>query len=400
MSQLVLVANARMPSQRAQSLQVAQVAAAFARAGTRTTLMHALRRDTPRVQDVEALWDYYAVPRGKRPELRGVACLDWIDAVPRKLQYVPARLQELTFARNAARVLLRERSEDLVLSRELEVARSLVRRGRSGVFLEVHRVPAGKLRRSWLVEAAAGAAGLIAISGGVRDDLIELGVAGTSICVEHDGYEASRFEELPNRLEARRALGLDQERSLIVYTGGLLAWKGVDLLVEAARSLPEAQVVIAGGMDADVASLRRVAAGADNVRFDGFQAPERVALYLAAADVGVVPNRSQPAISSRYTSPLKIFEAMAVGLPLVVSDLLSMRDVLQEGEAEFVVADEAAALAAGLRRVLADSELRANYAAKMKARAPGATWDARAERLLEWMRARTTRVAPATAQSK
>ena len=108
---------------------------------------------------------------------------------------------------------------------------------------------------------------------------------------------------------------------LVVYTGGLLAWKGVEILVQAARLMPEVRFVIVGGMDADVKRIRAQAQDLANVDVLGFQAPSRVPLYLAAADLGVVPNRSQPAISSRYTSPLKIFEAMALGLPLVVSDL-------------------------------------------------------------------------------
>ena len=67
------------------------------------------------------------------------------------------------------------------------------------------------------------------------------------------------------------------------------------------------------------------------MRIDGFRPAGDVPLYLAAADVGVVPNRAAPRISSHYTSPLKVFEALASGLPLVVSDLPSLRDVLDEG---------------------------------------------------------------------
>jgi glycosyltransferase involved in cell wall biosynthesis len=177
---------------------------------------------------------------------------------------------------------------------------------------------------------------------------------------------------------------------VVVYTGGLLAWKGVDLLVSAARQLPEVRFVIAGGMDADVAVLKQQAADLRNVRFEGFQPPERVATYLAAADLGVVPNRSKPAISSRYTSPLKIFEAMAVGLPLVVSDLPSMRDVLSADEAEFVAPDDALALSAGLRSLLGDAARRRELSEKLRSRAPEATWDARARRILDWMATRVS----------
>lgn len=387
-SGLVLVANARLPSQRAQSLQVAQVAGAFARAGVATTLLHARRRDTPAVTNSEELWDYYALPAGARPSVRAAACIDAIDLVPRSLQYLPARLQELSFARRAAAIVRREFEGSLVLARELECARRLVQKGRRGVFLEIHRVPGGRTRRRWLLEAAAGCAGVVAISGGVREDLVELGVAPDGILVEHDGFEASRFENLPAKTAARAALELPASAQLVVYTGGLLAWKGVDILVDAARELADVQFVIAGGMDADVKSLAERARGLENVRFDGFQPPERVALYLAAGDVGVVPNRSRPAISARYTSPLKVFEAMAAGLPLVVSDLPSLRDVLGDDEALFVPPDDSSALAGGLRRLLNDAKMSESMTAALSKRAGEHSWDARAARLLAWMRPR------------
>jgi glycosyltransferase involved in cell wall biosynthesis len=362
-----------------------QAAASFARAGARTTLLHARRARVPALPAGSDLFAHYAVPEGPRPELVAAPCVDLIDRLPRRLQYLPARLQELSFARSAARWIGRERPGAAVLARELECARHLVRAGRRGVFLEVHRVPGGAARRAWLREAAAGAAGVLAISGGVRADLAELGVAADKLRVEHDAVDAQRFADLPARDEARRQLGLAPDRPLVVYTGGLMDWKGVDVLVDAARELPEASFAIAGGMEQDVARLRARAQGLANVRVDGFVPPARVALYLAAADVGVVPNRSEPAIAARYTSPLKVFEAMAAGLPLVVSDLPALRDVLGDDEAVFVPPDLPGPLAAALRALLADPARRARLGAALAARAPEAGWDARARRILDWM---------------
>ena len=383
--ELLLVANARMPSQRAQSVQVAQVAAAFARAGVPTTLLHARRFPTPELPAGQDLFDYYAVGAGPRPAVEALPCIDWIDRVPTRLQFVPARMQELSFARAAAQRARRARPEAVVVSREAETARALVRGGHARTFLEVHRVPGGKTRRRWLLEAAAGARGVIAISGGVAEDLIELGVAAESVRVEHDGMEGARLVERPERAAARAELGLADDAFVVVYTGGLLAWKGVEVLVDAARLLPEVVFVIAGGMDADVARLRAYAGELGNVRFDGFQPPARVPHYLAAGDAGVVPNRATPAISARYTSPLKVFESMAAGLPLVASDLPSLRDVLtHEEDALLVPAENARALADGLARLRDEPALAQRLAERSLERAPAHTWDARAGRLLDW----------------
>ncbi|MBI1379692.1 MAG: glycosyltransferase [Planctomycetaceae bacterium] len=389
---LVLVANARLPSQRAQSLQVVQTSAAFARMAPRVAveLWHARRHPTPSLPPGVDLFDYYGAAPGPRPRVRALPCFDWIDRVPTSLQFVPARLQEWTFSREAARAAAS--SGGVVYSRELEAARYLARRMgparnfRGRVYWEVHRVPEGNVRRRWLAETLPALDGLIAISGGVAEDLRALGVPPERLVVEHDGFEAARFAALPSRAEARRRLGIHADQPLVVYTGSLLTWKGVDLLVDAMASLPHAQLLVAGGPDGEAKQLERRAAGLANVRIDGFVEPTRVAEYLAAADVGVVPNRSQPAISARYTSPLKVFEAMAAGLPLVASDLPSLRELLRHGEDAWLVApDDSAALAAGLRRLLDDGDLRRALSQKGLARSVEHTWDARAQRLLRWM---------------
>jgi len=390
---LCLVANTRLPSQRAQGLQVVHQAAAFARAGRRTLLVHALRHGGRRADASEVLAHYGVVGRvagsGLPLALEAIPCVDWIERVPRALQYLPARIQEQTFARNAARWIRDHEPQALVLAREIECGLLLVRGG-ARVALEVHRVPGGRARRRWLVEAARGAVGVIAISGGVAADLAELGIE--RVVVAHDAYDAERFACLPGREQARVELGLAPAARIVVYTGGLLAWKGADVLVDAARLLPGVQFLVAGGMDQDVAQLRQRAQGVSNVRIDGFQAPARVPLYLAAADIGVVPNRSEPAISARYTSPLKVFEAFAAGLPLVASDLPSLRELLEDGrDAVLVAPDDPAALARGIERLLSDDALRAAIRARYRERARGATFDARAARILAHLEARSAR---------
>ncbi len=382
---VVVVANTRLPSRRAQALQVVQTSAAFARAGREVLVLHAKRRRLEPLPPGVDLWDWYAVAPGPRPRVEAVRCVDWIELVPPAFQYWPARLQERSFARNAARAAAKHDASAWIWSREVEAALPLLRAGRRRVALEIHRVPEGRLRRRELAECARRGAAIVAISGGVRSDLVELGIQPERVLVEHDGFEPARFSALPSKQLARARLGLPTDAHVVVYAGGLLPWKGVDVLVDAARLLPGILFVVAGGMEEDLRRLRAQATGLANVRFDGFVAPEAVASYLAAADVGVAPNRSRPAISARHTSPLKVFEAMACGLPLVVSDLPSLRDALDESVAVFAAPDDARTLAAALEGLLSDdARLRAMRLAGPR-KAARHSWDARAARILAWL---------------
>ncbi|MEE2938813.1 MAG: glycosyltransferase family 4 protein, partial [Planctomycetota bacterium] len=380
-----LVANARMPSQRAQSVQLAQAARGYHRAGARVTLLHARRRDTPGGRPAAEVLGALLSSGADLDcaSLVAIPCVDWIDLVPRGLQFGPARAQEWSCGRGAARWVERKPPGALESARDVEVAHRL--RGREGVAWEVHRVPGGRLRRRWAAEALAAGVRPIAISSGVAEDLAHPELGARDVPVEHDAVDEHHAPALPDRSEARRRLGLDPEQPVVLYAGGLLRWKGVDVLVDAARDprLSGALVLVVGGMDRDAAALRARAAGTSNVRVDGFRPAGDIPLYLAAADVGVAPNRATPRISSHHTAPLKVFEALASGLPLVVSDLPSLRDVLDEETATFVEAEDAAALAGGIAALLGDPSLRARRATAGRQRVERATWTARARRVLD-----------------
>lgn len=387
---LDLIANARIPSQRAQSVQVLHVAAAFAARIPRVRLLHARRFPQPQLPAGRELFEYYGVEDGPRPHVEALPCIDWIDRVPLRLQYLPARVQELSFARSAARAVRAQGSDAWVYSREVETARHLLRRGTRSVFVEVHRVPGGALRRRWLRDVCARATGLVAISSGVAEDLRALGAARERVTVEHDGVALERFADGPPQAQARGELGLAENAPTAVYAGSLLPWKGVDVLLGAAQRLPATRFLVVGGTPGEVERLRASGSVPANVTLLGFRPPEQVRRFLAAADVAVVPNRSTPVISARYTSPLKIFEAMAAGTPVVASDLPSIQDILAHGRTGWLVPpDDPDALARGLATVLSDAHLRIGLMTQARKQVTQHAWSSRARRLVEWMAERS-----------
>lgn len=170
---------------------------------------------------------------------------------------------------------------------------------------------------------------------------------------------------------------------VIGYAGHLYPWKGVDVLIRALAALPDAQGLIIGGHPAEadrgrVESLAATLNVAARVSFAGHIPPADVAGQLADATVLVLPNTAS-AISARYTSPLKLFEYLALGKPIVASDLPAIREVLTDGVSALLVPPgDAAALAAAIGRLIADPLLAQRLAAAAWALAPRFTWDSRA----------------------
>lgn len=171
----------------------------------------------------------------------------------------------------------------------------------------------------------------------------------------------------------------------VAYAGHLYPWKGVDTLVRALALTSGVAATIVGGHPAEpdlgrVRALVESLSLRDRVTFTGLVAPAEVAAHLRSAHALALPN-SATTISSRYTSPLKLFEYLAAGRPLVASDLQAFREVLTEEEAVLVPPDDPRALAASLARLRDDGEARARMGAAAFARAAGYTWAARAARL-------------------
>jgi len=170
------------------------------------------------------------------------------------------------------------------------------------------------------------------------------------------------------------------------YAGHLYAWKGVDVLLQAIAQVAEVKGLIVGGHSAepDLARVKRLADDlriTDRVTFTGLVAPSAVPAHLASATMLVLPNPAS-AISTHFTSPLKLFEYMAAGRPIIASDLPAIREVLRHGE-NALLADpgNADAIAGAMRTLIADPALAARLARTAASDANDYTWPRRAERL-------------------
>ena len=170
------------------------------------------------------------------------------------------------------------------------------------------------------------------------------------------------------------------------YAGHVYPWKGVDVFLHALALVPNIHGLIVGGHPAEsdfgrVQQLVRELRIADRVTLTGFVPPTGVRDRLAAATMLVLPN-TRTAISERYTSPLKLFEYLAMGRPIVASDLPAIREVLtHEQTALLVPPDDPSALAGALSRLAADHALAAQLARAASDLAPNYTWARRGERL-------------------
>ena len=179
---------------------------------------------------------------------------------------------------------------------------------------------------------------------------------------------------------ARNLLGLPQDQKIILYAGHLFSWKGVDTLLASHEFLKENQhIYFIGGSEEDIESFRTklVKSGAKNVSVVGNKLHSEVPLWYKAADVLVLPNTAKEEASKNETSPVKLFEYMASGVPIVASDLPSIRNVVNESMVWFFKPDDAGSLAATIHDALEYKEESQNKSLVAKNDVKQYTWSSR-----------------------
>jgi glycosyltransferase involved in cell wall biosynthesis len=152
-------------------------------------------------------------------------------------------------------------------------------------------------------------------------------------------------------LALRRELGLP-EAPVVLYSGNLEPYQGVDLLVDAAPRVREALFLFMGGEPAQILALKaRAAAGGVGERcfFAGKRPPSALPLFLALASVLASPRRAGA------NTPFKIFTYLASGRPLVATRIPTHTQLLDDSLA-FLVEPSAEGLALGIRQALNDPE--------------------------------------------
>ncbi len=152
----------------------------------------------------------------------------------------------------------------------------------------------------------------------------------------------------------REELGLSAAAPVVLYTGTFEAYQGLDLLFAAARHVverrPDVRFVLAGGRPDQVIAARAMAerAGlASAVVFAGQRAAEEIPLFLDAANVLVSPR------STGTNTPLKIYQYLRSGRPIVATRLLTHTQVLND-EVAILTAATAEGFGAGILAALTD----------------------------------------------
>jgi hypothetical protein len=372
---LLYIAASRIPSRHANSVQVAHMLCAFA----------------AQVEEVTAVLP--ATWRGITAHLCGRLLRPYGLSAPANLRIVFRSLFHPS--RFEAQAMSRLPPADLVYTRSAKAALALAS-GPTPVLMESHDPVRddAKAGLSRLAAALGPKGGLVAITQAVAHRYREAGLAPERILTAPDAVDGQRFLHARGGMTARLFGPHARTRPLVLYCGSLQPGKGARFTARLAAQLPEVHIGIVGGSPEEIHSLRGQTR-APNLFLHPAVPHAQVPDLLIDAAVLLLPYTGTDRIAASM-SPLKLFEALAAGAPIVAADLPVLREVLTPETAFFFPPADAAACAAAIRRALTltpEERQRRRALAQNQAW----TWEQRAQRILAWWtRLRDTHSTPPT----
>jgi glycosyltransferase involved in cell wall biosynthesis len=325
MKKFYYVANIRLPTEKAHGIQIMKMCEAFAELGQEVELI-VPQRATPIKEDP---FIYYGVKNIFR-----ITKLPTVDLI--RFGKLGFWIQAVTFAEAASWYLLLKKG--IFYTRD-ELMALFLKMMNKKVMWEVHMGQMNFFAQILLKLQTP----MIVITQGLKELYTKSGGRESSIMVAHDAVNLGDFKVLPDEDMLRKELKLPEHSFIVAYIGKyktLGHTKGVEAIIQPFKKLhdihSESFLLFVGLEKGEIEELEALIVkegiSKDSYKIVGHVQQKEAIKYMKASHLLLMmyPPTTHYAL---YMSPLKLFEYMASGTPILVSDLPSLREVVNEDEA-------------------------------------------------------------------
>jgi len=368
MRKLIYIANIRLPTEKAHGIQIMEMCNAFADQGLEVELI-VPNRTNPIKEDP---FVYHDVKRNFL--IRRLPTWDLV-----RFGKIGFLIQMFSFSESVAWFALFKKGT-LFYTRDEVIAVYLKLLGKR-VMWEAHQGQKNIAIRLLILLKVK----MVTITEALKDLYVSMGAQKELFLVAPDAVDLEQFSIPQTKIEARTRLGFVADDKIVLYTGHLYSWKGADTLAQAGRLLQNgAGLYFLGGTEKDIVSFKEKYAEIKSVHILGRKPHHEMPMYMRAADILTIPNSAKEDISRFYTSPMKLFEYMASGTPIIASNLPSLREVLDDSRAYFFMPDDPENLAHAIDMVFNNYEEAKTKASKALELAGEYSWEKRARGILNF----------------
>lgn len=384
MRKIIYIANITLPSERAHGIQIMKTCEALAKNGEPVELWATNRKKTGGNREADNdIFKFYGI-KHKFP-IKKIPVIEFMFKKWKSYFY----LESLSFVAMTFFLLLKEGNDSIIYTRD-ESIQFLSFFIRKKIFWEAHINLKSRFLKNTRLNKLSG---IIAISENFKNFIIKKHrVASEKISVAHDAVDHEEFNNFLPKNKARELLNMPQDKKIVVYVGGIMKKKGIFVLLDAAATMNSDWLFEIVGWfvhdESDKAKKYVEERKINNVVFRGYAPRNEIANYLSAADVLVIPNSSLYEETRLFTSPMKLFEYMSSGRPIVASATPTILEILNADNAVLVEPDNPEALKKGLLKVFQNKNLAESLAENSKRDVQNHTWQKRAEKISAFIRKR------------
>lgn len=317
---IVYLSSSTIPSKTANSIHVMKMSQAFSDNGHDVILygkIPAISGELPK-----DIYNYYGVQKrfklkrlGNRLSIRYFGELFYSYRVIRDLK--KEKLPDLFYGRNLW---------SLLLATQFNIP----------IIYESHALPLSNIRKYFEKKLLKNVnlKKLVVISNALKEEYLTLFtfLRDDAIEVAHDGAD------IPLVIYKENKCGKDKKNIKVGYVGHLYSGRGIDMIIELAEIFNNVEFHVVGGMEEDIRFWKEKAINIKNIIFHGFIPNGKLHERYQEFDIMLAPYQSKVSVSggkgdtSRWMSPLKIFEYMAFGKAMIVSDIPVLREVLDDNQ--------------------------------------------------------------------
>lgn len=382
MIKIVYITNSRIPTEKAHGFQVMKMCEAFSNAGIEVELWTPRRLNPIK----EGPFSYYDIRETFK--IRKIFVVDLIP-LSKYLGAFANFVESITFALFSLSGLSRT-DADIIYTRDQFSGWFLSFLNKRFVY-EIHSFP----RNFWLYKLIwRRAHKIVAITKGLKNLLVKNGIEADKILVASDAVDLAAFNATKNdKEELRIELGLPGKDSFLIgYIGKFKTLgmeKGIKTMIEALPLLGnETKMVFVGGEESEIKEYKMFA-NRFNVLpqciFISYQPYAKVIRYIKAMDALVIPFPNKPHYAF-YASPLKLFEYMASGRPIIASDLPALKEILNDKNALFFKPGDVSDLARVVKMVKSSQMLGRHLSQQALADVKEYTWANRGRKILNFIK--------------
>ncbi len=333
---IIIIVSGNIPSKYAHSIQVMKMAQGFTQLGHEVELIAPLTlRSYLNKRKIGDIFSFYGIQTPFK-----------VSLIPVPTPFTLVKRADLPSASAISGFLAKFKRADLVYCREY-LAPYVTSKLGIPTITESHTAQLEKGGVRWLIKATINEnfKKLVILSEALKEKWVEAGVPEEKIIICEDGVDLTRFDIPDDKGIYRRELNLPLDKPIVMYCGHLYKDKGIEHILLTAKLVGErAKFVLVGGWDKDVIKWENFCEenGIGNVIFTGFVFNVEVPKYLKAADVLIMPYKTDMEIKVMdisSTSPLKLFEYMASKRPIISTKIPTIEKVVKHQESVLLASE-------------------------------------------------------------